>query len=135
MSTGTASFGQTLIAGPEPYFWLQPAVTGGAALLVLLGAGLTVWQRYRADRKDQWWTRTQWALSLVVSGEEDQTVLGLQVLAQQAAARAADKEDGNFIAQVLGPLVDSYRETGDTETDAASGDPAVAMHDSDVEER
>ncbi len=73
-----------------PYFWLQPAVTGAAAILVLLGAGLTIRQRYRADRKDQWWKRTQWAFDLLLTGEEDREVLGLLVLAQQAAAKAAD---------------------------------------------
>ena len=99
---------------PEPWFWLQPAVTGGGAVLVLLGAGITVRQRYRADRKDQWWTRTQWALDLVVSGDEDSVVLGLQVLAQQAAARTADAEDASFIAEVLTPLVDSYAGPDDT---------------------
>ena len=83
-----------------PYFWLQPAVTGAAAIFVLLGAGLTIRQRYRADRKDQWWKRTQWAFELLLTGEEDREVLGLLVLAQQAAAKAADTEDGAFIADV-----------------------------------
>jgi bisphosphoglycerate-independent phosphoglycerate mutase (AlkP superfamily) len=73
-----------------------------------------VLQRYRADRRDQWWKRTQWALDLVVSGEEDAVVLGLQVLEQQVAARTADAEDASFIAEVLEPLVDSYSGTDDT---------------------
>ncbi len=98
-----------------PYFWLQPAVTGAAAILVLLGAGLTIRQRYRADRKDQWWKRTQWAFDLLLTSEEDREVLGLLVLAQQAAAKAADTEDGAFIAEVVQPVVDAYMQTDDTE--------------------
>jgi len=106
-----------------PYFWLQPAVTGAAAILVVLGAGLTIRQRYRADRKDQWWKRTQWAFDLLLTGDEDRQVLGLQVLAQQAAARAADNEDAAFIAEVVTPLVDDYLQTDDTEQEP----PATAV--------
>ncbi len=104
-----------------PYFWLQPAVTGAAAILVLLGAGLTIRQRYRADRKDQWWKRTQWAFELLLTGEEDREVLGLLVLAQQAAAKAADTEDGAFIAEVVQPVVDAYMQTDDTEVVPSMG--------------
>ena len=92
-----------------PYFWLQPAVTGAVAILVLLGAGLTIRQRYRADRKDQWWKRTQWAFELLFTSDEDREVLGLMVLEQQAAAKAADKEDSAFIAEVVQPVVDAIR--------------------------
>jgi len=104
-----------------PYFWLQPAVTGAAAILVLLGAGLTIRQRYRADRKDQWWKRTQWAFDLLLTGDEDREVIGLLVLAQQAAAKAADTEDGAFIAEVVQPVVDAYMQTDDTEAGASVG--------------
>jgi len=104
-----------------PYFWLQPAVTGAAAILVLLGAGLTIRQRYRADRKDQWWKRTQWAFDLLLTGEEEREVLGLLVLAQQAAAKAADTEDGAFIAEVVHPVVDAYMQTDDTEVVPSMG--------------
>lgn len=110
-----------VMAGAEavPYFWLQPAVTGVAALLVLTGAGITVRPRYVADRRDQWWKRTQWALELVLSGEEDAAVPGLQVLPQQAAAKTAHVEDARFITQVLQPLVDRYGTKPDTRNSTA----------------
>lgn len=104
-----------------PCFWLQPTVTGAATILVLLGAGLTIRQRNRADRKDQWWKRTQWAFDLLLTREEERQVLGLLVLAQQAAARVADTEDGTFIAEVVRPVVDAYVQTGDTEFAPAIG--------------
>ncbi len=96
-------------------FLAATSLTGAAAILVLLGAGLTIRQRYRADRKDQWWKRTQWAFDLLLTDEEDREVLGLLVLAQQAAAKAADTEDGAFIAEVVQPVVDAYMQTDDTE--------------------
>lgn len=92
-----------------PYFWLQPAVTGAGALLVLIGAAITVRQRYQADRRDQWWKRTQWALELLLTGEEDSIVIALDVLTMQVQAKVADKEDADFVAGVLLPAVDSYR--------------------------
>jgi len=116
-----------------PYFWLQPAVTGAAAILVLLGAGLTIRQRYRADRKDQWWKRTQWAFELLLAGDEDREVLGLMVLEQQAAAKAADKEDSAFIAEVVQPVVDAYMQTDDTEVVPPGGGAGSTA--TDAEER
>ncbi|WP_460865723.1 hypothetical protein [Rhodococcus aerolatus] len=108
-----------MVPAPAPWFWLQPAVTGLAALLVLLGAALTVRQRHRADRKDQWWKRTQWAFDLLLAGDQDGVVLGLQVLSQQALATAADREDAQFIADVVAPLVDEYLAQVDTGEDLA----------------
>ena len=112
-----------VVVGALPWFWLQPAVTGLAALLVLLGAALTVRQRHRADRKDQWWKRTQWALDLLLEGgrgddSQDAVLLGLQVLSQQALATAADAEDAQFIADVVTPLVDEYLALVDTGDEA-----------------
>ena len=98
--------------------WLQPVVTGLGALLVLLAALLTVRQRYRADRRDQWWKRTQWSLELLLTQEDDATVLGLNLLTQQVRARLADAEDTALVLEVLLPWVDSYEmpeQTGEAE--------------------
>lgn len=77
---------------------------------MLLGAGVTVFQRYRADRKEQWWKRTQWALELILRPEEDANVLGLDVLTQQVTAKVADREDAAVVRDVLTPWVDFYQE-------------------------
>ena len=97
-----------LTAGP--YFWLQPLVTGFSAALVLAAAAATVRQRDRADRKEQWWKRTQWALELVLRPDQDAQVLGLEVLAQQIRAKVADREDAAVVADVLQPWVDFYQD-------------------------
>lgn len=112
-----------MLTTTAPWFWLQPAVTGLAALLVLAGAAVTVRQRHRADRKEQWWVRTQWALELLLTGEQDREVLGLQVLSQQALATAADGEDAQFIADVVAPLVDEYLSRVDTGEQPGPDDP------------
>lgn len=92
------------------YIWLQPAATVAGASLVVIAAVITLRQRSTADRKDQWWKRTQWALDLLLTGDEDSVVLGLDVLEQQVRARVADREDKLLVADVLTPWVDSYQE-------------------------
>lgn len=106
---------------PAAYFWLQPAVTGLGAGAVLLGVGVTVRQRHKADRKDQWWKRTQWALDLLMTRDEDAIVLGLDVLRQQVIAKVADREDAAIIADVIEPWVDSYRSDVDTDDEDERG--------------
>lgn len=99
----------------QPWFWLQPTVTAVAALVVLTGAVVTVLQRRRADRKEQWWKRTQWALDPVRSDDDYSQVLGANVLAQQARSRDADREDARLLREAVEPLVDTGQEVTDTE--------------------
>lgn len=91
--------------------WLQPLATVLAAALALTGAGLlvrqgraaahqraeadrlTLDQRDAADRKEQWWSRTQWALELSFSDVDAERELAYEVLAQQGASTLADEED------------------------------------------
>lgn len=92
-----------------PYFWLQPLATTAGAALVLTAAVVTLQQRVRADRKDQWWRRTQWALERLLSDDEDSVVLALEVLRLQVKNRVADQEDGLLVVDVLVPWVDTYQ--------------------------
>jgi hypothetical protein len=105
-----ASADVVALSGGVPYFWLQPAATVTGAVLVLVAAIVTLRQRAGADRKDQWWKRTQWAFDLLLTRDEDAVVLGLDVLAQQVCAQVADAEDAALVADVLTPWVDSYEE-------------------------
>ena len=109
----------------------QPVATVASALLVLAAALLTVRQRDRADRKDQWWKRTQWALDLVLTGDEHARVLGMSVLQQQVESTLADEEDLELLAApalwsidlppvarvVPRPAVDKRPARGDTARD------------------
>lgn len=101
------------------YFWLQPLVTGVAAMLVLIGAGITVWQRNRADRKSQWWDRTRWALELTIDADDERQFLGFTVLAQQVSVNAADQDDPAFVTEVVQPRVDAYLAAGDNGDDGS----------------
>lgn len=94
--------------------WLQPAATLLSAALVLTGAGLTIRQRRRADAKEQWWLRTQWALDLLVSGRSERALLGAQVLAHQVQWPTVDAEDAALLSGVVTPTVDGYLRGLDT---------------------
>lgn len=61
---------------------LGPIATALAALVALSVGIATVRQRRDADRRDQWWKRTQWALDLCLNSEEDdaQAAIGFAVL-------------------------------------------------------
>ncbi len=107
-----------------PYFWLQPLVTGVAAFVVLAGTAFTVRQRYRADRRDQWWGRTQWALDLLISGDQDRVYLALLVLEQQSAVRVIDEDDTAFVAEVVLPITDYYLRGLDAGDDPSDDDPS-----------
>lgn len=107
--------------------WLQPTATLVSAALVLIGAGLTIRQRRRADRKEQWWLRTQWALDLLVSGRSERALLGAQVLAHQVQWPTVDDEDAALVRDVVTPTVDGFLRgldttwlSDDTEDDATS---------------
>lgn len=112
----------TTLNALEPYFWLQPAVTAASAVLVLIAAGITVRQRFVADRKDQWWKRTQWAFDLLLTQDEDSVVLGLDVLTQQMRTTVADKEDATMVADVITPWVDSYQRAQHTDREGGADD-------------
>lgn len=70
-----------------------PVATAGSAIVVLVAAGITVRQKNRSDRKDQWWKRTQWAMDLTLGDDEEARVLGFAVLEQQIESTLADQED------------------------------------------
>lgn len=94
--------------------WVQPVATLVSASLVLLGAGLTIRQRRRADRKEQWWLRTQWALDHLVSGREERALIGARVLAHQVRWPTVDDEDSALLRDVVTPAVDDYLRGLDT---------------------
>jgi hypothetical protein len=57
--------------------WLTPQLaTLIAALVALVGVGVTVVQRWRADRRDAWWARAQWAIDKSYSTDPEQREVG-----------------------------------------------------------
>jgi hypothetical protein len=74
---------------------LAPLATFG----VVLVAYLTYRQRDRADRRDQWWTRAQWAIDAALDGSAPQRQLaGLKVLVQLIGSDLATAEDADLMS-------------------------------------
>ncbi|GIG36571.1 hypothetical protein [Cellulomonas pakistanensis] len=59
---------------------LGPVATGAAAVVALVVGIATVRQRDRADRREQWWRRAEWALGLTLSDDWEAVRRGYAVL-------------------------------------------------------
>ncbi|WP_461188327.1 hypothetical protein [Arthrobacter sp. Z4-13] len=74
---------------------LAPLATFG----VVLVAYLTYRQRSRADRRDQWWKRAQWAIDSALNDADPQRRLaGLKVLVQLIGSDLATEEDADLMS-------------------------------------
>ncbi|WP_258804007.1 hypothetical protein [Pseudarthrobacter sp. NS4] len=81
------------------------AVLGAASLAplatfgVVLVAFLAYRQRDRADRRDQWWRRAQWAIDSALNEADPQRRLaGLKVLVQLIGSDLATSEDAELMS-------------------------------------
>jgi hypothetical protein len=74
---------------------LAPLATFG----VVLVAYLTYRQRSRADRRDQWWKRAQWAIdSALDDADPHRRLAGLKVLVQLIGSDLATAEDAELMS-------------------------------------
>jgi len=88
--TGTGWLGALSLLGP---------VATGAAAVVALAVGIaTVRQRDRADRREQWWRRAEWALGLTLSDDREQMSRGYAVLTFLARSDLATREERHLLA-------------------------------------
>ena len=80
---------------------LGPIATGLAAIVALIVGWVTVRQRTTADRRDQWWERTRWALDLAVgdgSSGVDRSEVGVAALDYQLHSQLAKTEETEFLS-------------------------------------
>lgn len=84
---------------------IRAALLGAAAIAplatfgVVLVAYLTYRQRSRADRRDQWWKRAQWAIDSALNDADPQRRLaGLKVLVQLIGSDLATAEDADLMS-------------------------------------
>lgn len=91
---------------------LGPPATGLAATVALIVGVATVRQRTKADRRDQWWKRAQWALDLALCGNNS-AVIGLSVLEHLAESDLAGPDEAEMLEAAWRLLLDSLAETGD----------------------
>lgn len=79
---------------------LGPAATGVAALVALAVGIATVRQRDRADQRDQWWKRAQWALELTLSDRAAETAHGFAMLTHLAHGHLASDDERALLASL-----------------------------------
>ncbi len=101
----------------EIFEGIQAALLGAAAIAplatfgVVLVAYLTYRQRSRADRRDQWWKRAQWAIDSALNDADPQRRLaGLKVLVQLIGSDLATKEDADLMSALAVGIRDQEQE-------------------------
>jgi hypothetical protein len=57
-----------------------PWATLIAASVALIGVGITVWQKWRADRRDAWWKRAEWAIDKSLSDDAAHREIGSETM-------------------------------------------------------
>lgn len=101
---------QAAAAGPE---WLQyvaafaPLSTLAAAVIAGWIAWRTLAQRREADRRDQWWQRTQWAIDLAMERDFSRAVVGLITLRHLADSDLCTAEDYEMLDKIGGAKIDA----------------------------
>ena len=98
---------QAVAADPD---WLRYA----AAFAPLLAAVIAAWiawrtlaQRRHADRRDQWWKRTQWAIDLAMDRDFSRAIVGLVALKHLAASDLCTDEDYEMLDKIGGAKIDA----------------------------
>jgi hypothetical protein len=79
---------------------LGPLATGAAALVALAVGIATVRQRDRADRREQWWRRAEWALGLALSANSGHALRGYAVLHHLAGSDLATRDERRLLRAV-----------------------------------
>lgn len=86
--------------------WLQVVAAGAplaTLIAALIAAGIavvTLIQRHRADKRDQWWKRAQWAMDLAINGELPAKLVGLKALSQLGQSKLLAREEEEFLFEV-----------------------------------
>jgi hypothetical protein len=116
-------------SGGTPFWldWLSstaPIVTLMATFVAAIIAWQTLKQPDRADRRDQWWQRTQWAMDLAIHGTLLEKNVGVSALDQLAKSDLLGPEEETFLSSVTDDLksivVDSVESEEDTEGNSQS---------------
>lgn len=86
--------------------WLQitaasaPLVTLLATMVAAAIALVTLVQRHRADKRDQWWKRAQWAMDLAIEGDLPSKEVGVRALKQLGESKLLAREEEEFLYRV-----------------------------------
>ncbi|KUM36424.1 hypothetical protein AR689_21125 [Arthrobacter sp. EpRS71] len=74
-------------------------IDGGIAAAALI-------QRHRADKRDQWWKRAEWALDLAIEGDLSAKFIGVSALTQLGDSKLLGREEERFLYEVVGSVQD-----------------------------
>ncbi|WP_377973809.1 hypothetical protein [Arthrobacter ulcerisalmonis] len=74
-------------------------VAGGIAVAALV-------QRHRADKRDQWWKRAQWAMDLAIKGDLPAKSVGIQALTKLGESKLLARGEEEFLYEVGGAVQD-----------------------------
>jgi hypothetical protein len=69
-------------------------IVGGFAVI---GVVITWQQKNRADRRSEWWRRTQWAFERTFSSDDDEARLGWNLLATLMRSKLATRDDSDVV--------------------------------------
>ena len=98
---------QAVAADPD---WLRYAVAFAPLLAAIIAAWIawrTLAQRREADRRDQWWKRTQWAIDLAMDRDFSRAIVGLVALKHLAASDLCTDEDYEMLDKIGGAKIDA----------------------------
>jgi hypothetical protein len=98
---------QAVPADPD---WLRYAVAFAPLLAAVIAAWIawrTLAQRREADRRDEWWKRTQWAIDLAMDRDFSRAVVGLVALKHLAASNLCTDEDYELLDKIGGAKIDA----------------------------
>ncbi len=97
--------------------WLQivaasaPLATLIAALIAAGIAVVTLVQRHRADKRDQWWKRVQSAMDLAINGELPAKLVGLKAPSQLGQSKLLAHEEEELLFEVGAAVQDLVIDT------------------------
>jgi hypothetical protein len=123
---------QAVAADPD---WLRYAAAFAPLLAAIIAAWIawrTLAQRREADRRDQWWQRTQWAIDLAMDRDFSRAVVGLVALKHLAASDLCTDEDYELLDKIGGAKIDALtlseesarREAKPSDHEAPAREPA-----------
>ena len=120
--------------------WWATVTASQATLLAAAGVGLigsvTIAQKVRTDRRDQWWKRAQWAVDLTVVGNEYSQTVGWAALDNLTVEGGATRRDERLLLRIVDAaltLVPAVQEPpGPASVDEASDEEDADEHDGGV---
>ncbi|MFF2319058.1 hypothetical protein ACFVTE_22650 [Arthrobacter sp. NPDC058097] len=122
---------QAVAADPD---WLRYAAAFAPLLAAVIAAWIawrTLTQRREADRRDQWWKRTQWAIDLAMDRDFSRAVVGLVALKHLAASDLCTDEDYEMLDKIGGAKIDALTQSEESARREAA-EPQPPPHETAV---